>query len=127
MLSQLSARPRRLDDRYDRSTFRQCCQHPFDLPGRFRLGQHDRSHAGRADQHEIVLEPCGGLVVDANQDLGYAFVLGNVPVANGIARDRLVVRRDGILQIENHGVGTAVERIAEPVGPVAWYEEVRRR
>ena len=100
---------------------------PVDLSGRFRLGQHDRAHTGRTEDHEIVFEPCGSLVVNANHHLSYAFVLRHIPIANGIAGGGLVLRSDGILQIEHHRIGTGVERTIKPVGPIAWYEEVGRR
>ena len=87
----------------------------------------DRAHTGRTEDHEIVFEPCGSLVVNANHHLSYAFVLRHIPIANGIAGGGLVLRSDGILQIEHHGIGTGVERAIKPVGPIAWYEEVGRR
>ena len=80
-----------------------------------------REHGTRV--HDIDRE----LVVDANRHPSYAFVLRNIPVANGIAGGRLVLRSDGIFQIEHHGVGTAVEGLVEPVGPIAWHEQVGHR
>ena len=68
-----------------------------------------------------------GLVVDANHHLSYAFVLRDVPVADGITSGGFVVRSDGILQIEHDRVGAGAEGTIEPVGPIAWYEEVGRR
>ncbi len=75
------------------------------------LGPHDLGqHQRRDTRHDRCRDVGDGKIerpVDAHHDVGAALGDARHGIGQGCARDRLVRRQDGVLEIEDDGVGAA--------------------
>src|SRR6202521_783942 len=91
------------------------------------LGQHDGANAGATDEPQVGVEPGSSGVVDAHQHALADIRLSVEPRADIFTRQRLVVRRNGVLEIDDDRVGAGRKRLAEAIRAIAGNEEIAER
>src|SRR5690606_6336022 len=86
--------------------------------GPLGLGDHQR-HGHVADRCDVVVMPRRARRVDPD----HRAVARLQPLGDVLARGRLLLRRDRVLQVEHHGVRAAGGRFGEPIRAIARDEQ----